>query len=389
MGHCILHGNPHRSDRIRVLHSVGHLLRGGIENWLYQMITRLDPLHFEHHVLVWTDKEEPFTAQFREAGVRIIPCLNHSNPVSLAIDLRSIVMTNGPYDILHTHGTHGQGFIMAILSAFGIRARVAHSHNDIRPLLSKSSLPYRMYSAMGYAALRHLSTVGLGVSEMAAECMFGNGWRSNSRWRLLYCGIDFQRFFREADPGLREKLGIPKNRYVLGHVGRYVKQKNHRLMVEILDELVHRDAKYHLLFIGDGPMREQVMVDLERRRLSAHVTSVLDTSDVPSYLASAMDCFLFPSTHEGLGLAAVEAQAAGLPCMLSSVISSEVVVNTAMCRRIAPDAPASIWADEIVKAPSRVRPNDPTFQQIFLASRFNIDQCVVGLAETYAELIKD
>jgi glycosyltransferase involved in cell wall biosynthesis len=376
------------SGRVRVLHSIGHLLRGGIETWLYQMITRLDPARFEHHLLVWTDEEEQFSSQFREAGAKIIPCLGHSNPIHLARNLRSMVATNGPYDILHTHGTHLQGFVMALVSAFGVPALIAHSHNDIRPMLKKSSLPYRLYSAIGYAALRHYSTIGLGVSDMAAECMFGSGWRSDSRWRLLYCGIDFQRFFRDAGPGLREELTIPEGRYVIGHVGRFVKQKNHMLMIEILDDLVHRDTHYHMLFIGDGPMREQVMAEVQRRGLSGHVTSVLDTNDVSGYLTSAMDCFLFPSTHEGLGLAAVEAQAAGLPCLLSDVIPSEVVVNTAMCRRIAPDAPASLWANEIIKAPSRISPTDPDFQETFLQSRFNIDQCVIGLAEIYETLTK-
>jgi len=384
-----LYSDKITSGRVRVLHSVGHLLRGGIETWLHQMISRLDPARFEHYVLVWTDEEESFSAQFRDAGAKIIPCLNHSNPIYLARNLRSIIATNGPFDILHTHGTHLQGFVMALVSAFGVPAFIAHSHNDIRPVLKKSSLPYRLYSGIGYAALRHYSKIGLGVSEMAAECMFGSEWRSDSRWRLLYCGIDFQRFFRNADPMLRDNLGIPEGRYVIGHVGRFVKQKNHMLMVEILDELVRRDPSYHMLFIGDGPMRDHVMAELKQRGLSAHITSILDTSDVSSYLASAMDCFLFPSTHEGLGLAAVEAQAAGLPCFLSDVIASEVVVNTSMCRRIAPRAPAPLWANEIMNAPSRISPTEPAFQQTFLESRFNIDHCVVGLAKAYEELMKE
>ena len=71
-----------RKPRIRILHSVGHLLRGGIETWLYQTLPRLNANRFEHHVLVRTEKEEPFTEAFRRAGIRVVPCLNYGNPVT-------------------------------------------------------------------------------------------------------------------------------------------------------------------------------------------------------------------------------------------------------------------------------------------------------------------
>src|SRR5579863_7783366 len=75
---------PCEGSRIRVLHVMGHLLRGGIEIWLYQMIKHLDPLHFAHHILVRTAEEEAFTETFRQAGVRVIPCLNYKNPFKFA-----------------------------------------------------------------------------------------------------------------------------------------------------------------------------------------------------------------------------------------------------------------------------------------------------------------
>src|SRR5438477_11490372 len=80
-----------RRRRIRVLHSVGHLLRGGIETWLYQMLQRMDAHRFEHHVLVRTDREEPFTAAFRQAGFRVLPCLNYTNPFKYRFNFRRVI----------------------------------------------------------------------------------------------------------------------------------------------------------------------------------------------------------------------------------------------------------------------------------------------------------
>src|SRR5579872_4986867 len=102
--HNIAARNP--KPRMRILHSVGHLLRGGIEMWLYQTLQKLDVNRFEHHVLVRTDKEEPFTEAFRQAGFRVVPCLNYSNPLKYARNLRRIVDGYGPYDVLHVHGSN-------------------------------------------------------------------------------------------------------------------------------------------------------------------------------------------------------------------------------------------------------------------------------------------
>src|SRR5215813_10978712 len=128
-------GVPGGSARpVRILHSVGHLLRGGIEMWLYQMIRRLD--QYEHHVLVRTAEEEPFTAGFREIGVRVLSCLNYANPPKYFKNLRAVVQQNGPYDILHVHGSNPNGLLaMFFAKRLGIPSTLIHSHNDLSPLL--------------------------------------------------------------------------------------------------------------------------------------------------------------------------------------------------------------------------------------------------------------
>lgn len=376
------------SSRIRILHSVGHLERGGIETWLYQMVQRLDPARFDHHVLVWTEKDEPFTQQFREAGARVIPILNRSNPVYLVANLRKIVREHGPYDVLHTHGTHFQGLVMAAGGLVGLRTRLAHSHNDLRPVLRRSSVAYRAYAAAGYGAMRRLSAAGLGVSETAAECAFGPDWRKDPRWRLLYCGVDFEPLFRPADPALRARLGIPVGKKVIGHVGRYVPQKNHKLIVEMAAELARRGAAMHFLLIGDGPLRSAITQEIAERKLTEHFTFVPDTSEIPPYYVSAMDGFVFPSVHEGVGLAAVEAQAAGLPLVVSDTVPAEVIVNMANAQRVPLGASPAAWADALERMPSRDSTADAAFQKMFRESRFNIEQCAVKLAEHYEALVK-
>jgi glycosyltransferase involved in cell wall biosynthesis len=134
--------------RIRVLHSVGHLLRGGIETWLYQMIQRLDASHFEHHVLVRTGEKESFTEAYGQAGARVLPCLDYRNPAKYASNLHLVIKQNGPFDILHVHGSNPNGLVALLLAKpLGIPTAIVHSHNDVRPLLESRGLAYRSYVA--------------------------------------------------------------------------------------------------------------------------------------------------------------------------------------------------------------------------------------------------
>jgi glycosyltransferase involved in cell wall biosynthesis len=369
---------------IRILHSVGHLLRGGIEMWLYQMIKRLDPARFSHHVLVRTDQEEPFTAAFREIGARVIPCLNYANPAKYASNLRRIVRQHGPYDILHVHGSNPNG-LLALLFAkpLGIPATIVHSHNDLTPLLQIRGFAYRSYVSLTLQCLRRFADSGFAVSARAAESMFGSSWQRDSRWSLLHCGVDFEPFADAPDRGLRERLSIPADAFVIGHVGRFHEQKNHAFLVLVAEEAVKRNPRAHFLLIGDGELRAGIVADVERRGLAPHFTFVSDTLAVPQFMLSAMDCLAFPSRYEGLGLVAVEAQAAGLPCVISDRVPREVIVDPGLVTVLPLEGSPASWAAALLNS-HRPRQLDPRRHLAqFYATQFNPAQCALSLAGSY------
>jgi glycosyltransferase involved in cell wall biosynthesis len=371
---------------IRVLHSVGHLLRGGIETWLYQTIKKLT--QFEHHILVRTDKEEPFTAAFREIGARVVPCANYTNPVRYAINFNRVVQENGPYDILHVHGSNPNGLLAMLLAKqLGIPATIVHSHNDVRPLLATRSAAYGSYVALTMQCLRQFADRGFAVSVRAAESMFGSGWQHDHRWSLLYCGVDFQPFAEPPDPNLRKLVGIPEGAFVVGHVGRFHEQKNHQFLVKIAQEAVKASPDVHFLFIGDGDLRMEIVSQVRSLGLESRVTFVPDTLCVPQFMLSVMDCFVFPSRYEGLGLVAVEAQAAGLPCILSDRIPTEVVVDSELVTTLSLQDSPQRWVAALLHARAgRIHPSASHFQQ-FYASQFNLDRCAQSLADAYELLV--
>jgi glycosyltransferase involved in cell wall biosynthesis len=373
-------------QRIRVLHSVGHLLRGGIETWLYQTIRHLDPEVYEHHVLVWTEDEQAFTEEFRAAGATVLACPGHSNPVRFAYNLRRLIRAHGPYDLLHTHGTHFHGFVMLLARALGVKKVLAHSHTDIQPVLASAGIAYRAYAAVGNWAIRTCADAGFAVSDRAAVSMFGPTWAEEGRWRMLYCGIDFSAFDRMADPALRQRLGIPGCRRVVGHIGRFHAQKNQHFLLEVAERVIAMRPDVHFLLIGDGPDLASVTQRAERLGLASHITIVRDCRTVPLHLLSAMDSFILPSLYEGLALAAVEAQAAGLSCLISDSVTAEVIVKRDAVRRLPLSLGAEAWASALLDLPPRSENQSENLRHWFLGGPFDIVESARLLDAAYREL---
>ena len=130
--------------------------------------------------------------------------------------------------------------------------------------------------------------------------------------------IDAERFaFSPEDrQRLRNRLGFSDDTYVLGNVGRLHPQKNQAFLLSVLEQMREARAKTCLLLVGDGPIRENLLQQARERDLEEEVVFVGAVANTAPYYA-AMDCFVFPSQCEGFGIAALEAQASGLPCLLS------------------------------------------------------------------------
>jgi glycosyltransferase involved in cell wall biosynthesis len=186
---------------------------------------------------------------------------------------------------------------------------------------------------------------------------------------------------------LRQRLGIPDGAFVVGHVGRFHEQKNHAFLLEVVAEATRRSANLHFLLIGDGPLREYISGEIRRRELQRFFTIVSDTTSVASYMTGAMDCFILPSRYEGLGLVAVEAQAAGLPSLLSDRIPSEAIVDSTLVQVLSLEDSPTAWMGALLRlretGPQR---SSPERLELFRASRFNAEARAGDLAAAYRRM---
>jgi glycosyltransferase involved in cell wall biosynthesis len=336
--------------RIRVLHIVGGMSRGGAETWLMNVLRHIDRERFQMDFLVHTAERCAYDNEVRALGGRILPCVGHTRPWSYAKNFRRILAAYGPYEVVHSHVHHYSGYTLRLAQCAGVPVRIAHSHIDASSQEVSQGLFRWIYLTTMKRWISRFATLGLAASGKAADALFGSEWKRGSLCRLLYCGIDLVPFRAEADPSVRAVLRLPPDAFVIGHVGRFDEQKNHQFMLKVVRIVVESHPNTRLLLIGDGPLRAAIERRAAELGLSEHVVFAGLRADVPRVLLGAVDVFVLPSLYEGLPLAGLEAQAAGLPCVLSDAITQELDVLPQMIRRLPLSTPTSVWADNVLAA---------------------------------------
>lgn len=149
---------------------------------------------------------------------------------------------------------------------------------------------------------------------------------------IISNGINLDRFFQvrinknEIKRLMRLELEIPFDAYVIGHVGRFVYQKNHEFLIEVFKNTKKRIPNTYLLLIGEGELKQKIQEKLESNNLIQNVVFLENRRDIPEIMA-CMDTFVFPSRFEGFGNVLIEAQSVGIKCVMSDVIPKETIVN--------------------------------------------------------------
>jgi glycosyltransferase involved in cell wall biosynthesis len=359
--------------------------RGGVETWLLELLRHIDSKRFKFDFAVHTLDPCAYDDQVRQHGSKIIACMHPCRPWQYAYNLRRILRQNGPYDVVHSHVHHYSGFVLHIARKAGIPMRLSHSHSDTSAIDSSAGIFRKTYLAMMKALIRKNATLGLAASTKAAIALYSPKWRNDKKWRIFHCGIDWNPFFKKVDPkSVRSSLNLPSDAFVVGHVGRFDKPKNHLFLLEVISELIFLEPKTKLLLVGDGPLRKAVEKRVEQSGLTNCVVFAGLRSDVPQLMLGAMDVFVMPSLHEGLPLALVEAQAARLPCYISDVISTESDLVPSLCKRLSLQDSATRWAHYIQDTRSEWALKKRQVPIAVDKSAFNIEVSVKQLEKIYA-----
>lgn len=247
------------------------------------------------------------------------------------------------YDVVHSHFFQIDYFVFKAAKKNGVKTCISHSHNT---KFSESKIKALRNMIMFTPAKKYID-YWVGCSIAAGKAYYGNKFGRNSKSFVVHNAIDtykykFNPYIRD---GLRKKLNI-EDKFVIGNIGKFNQQKNKLFLLDILKKMLEKGMNAHLLNVGDGELREAFVDKMKQLALEDYVTLTGVVEDTENYL-QAMDIFVMPSLYEGLPVVGVEAQANGLPCIFSNLITSEVNLNTDNNRFLPIDDGVDGWVHEI------------------------------------------
>lgn len=369
---------------IKILHIVGILNKGGIETLILNIARAIDRDRFQIDVLCTIPGIGEYEEEFKKAGSSIYKIGNSF--CSYKGKTRFIEQYNTylkwfnmhSYDIIHINGSHAFDTAIAVKAALSSKSCnrvVVHSHN------ASGDHPNLNRIASRYLASAQVKRIA--CSESAAKWMFGS---RASDVTILNNGIDIAKFqFNfQARCRLRRELNVANDEVFLLNVARLAKQKNQKFLIELM-RLLDRDGRRQckLAIVGEGPEKTKLENLSKSFKLNNIIIFLGSRSDIPELL-SAADVFVLPSLYEGLGIAAIEAQAAGLPTLLSNFVPPEADVSP-LARHLPIDA-TEVWASEIssieIGENSRGDANDLVFR-----SGYDIHNTVNKLIEIYIDIL--
>ena len=332
----------------RILHVIGKLGSGGIESFMMNVYRHIDRKKIQFDFVVFRDTREFYDEEVAGLGGRKIVLgkeLSSSPVVRLKRVLKFIVFLgkHPEYEIVQIHMSNPASAFEYIIAAKLLKRKIlAHSHasGDYRSGKIRTAA-YALFRKIVCFAADDLAA----CSKAAANWMFTEKYAANAK--IIYNGIDFKKFaFNEKkrhDTRMRYRL---ENSFVIGHIGRFAPEKNQEFLVEILKN-IRNEKPVKLLLAGDGMKRKDVEHMVKQNGLKGLVVFTGECHDI-SPLLQAMDIFVLPSLYEGFGIVALEAQAAGLPCILSDSVPKEVKC-TECVSFLSLDSGAEEWEKEIMR----------------------------------------
>lgn len=333
------------SEPIRVLHVVTHMNRGGLETMLMNYYRNIDRTQVQFDFLVHRQERAAYDDEIESLGGKIyrLPRLNPWN-CSYLNALNRFFDEHPEYKIVHSHLDCMSAIPLTAAKRAGVPVRVAHSHSSSQDRDLKYIL--KLYYKR---KIPTVATALFACGDSAGRWMF-----SKNPFSVVNNAIDAKCYV--YDPVVREKerkkLGIRNNTLVVGNVGRFSYPKNHVFLIDIFSEVIKR-CNAVLLLVGDGELRPMVEKKVQELGIQDHVIFAGVRSDVPD-LMQAMDVFVFPSHYEGLPVTLIEAQAAGLPCLISDGVPLECKKTDLVYQLPLKDHPER-WVDMAIGVSKTIR----------------------------------
>jgi glycosyltransferase EpsF len=309
-------------EPIRVAHIIGKMAAGGVESVVLNYYRHIDRNKIQFDFVIDEDSTVVPEEEITDMGGKIYKIPPYQQPIKYHKALKNLIQKNR-YKIVHSHINTLSVFSLFAAKRAGAPVRIAHSHSTagrgelVRNIMKYSLRPFSKVFATHYCA----------CGEYAGRWMFGNRCFDMGKVFVVRNAIDVSKFkfSPEIRNEVRNELNI-NDKFVIGHVGRFMKQKNHSFLIDIFDEVHKQKPNAVLMLVGEGELEKEIRNKVNILGLNDAVLFLGVRNDV-NRLLQAMDVFLLPSLYEGFPIVGLEAQAAGLKIFTSDKVTVEINIS--------------------------------------------------------------
>ena len=230
------------------------------------------------------------------------------------------------YSVVHIQGFTFNNSIHSFLARLaGVKHIIMHSHNDMDRLIDNK---HKLFFFIARIIMLKSATDYWCCSEVAGRWAFGDKYYNSNKVKIIENGLYYRDYLFDITQRKEKRriLNYQEDNFVIGHIGRFHKQKNHIFIIEMFEKIYKKNNKVRLLLVGEGELKEKIKGIVNEKKLN-NVVYFHDATNNVRELYSAMDLFFLPSNDEGLGIVAVEAQLSGLPVVCSNAVPKEVAIS--------------------------------------------------------------
>ena len=386
---------------LRVLQVVDNLGMGGAETWLMELLRFWSRNGAVKMDFVATGaKAEVFDDEAIQLGAKIhYVKYGRRHLGQFAKEFRR-VLREGQYDAIHDHSDYASGWHFLVGAGALPRVRVTHVHSSWLHIEANYGVnrTRRLTASAGKRLVGRLATHVCGTSgDVLRQYGFSAQEGHQPAVSVVHCGFEVDKFYRrpgcECDrQSVRNEFGWPENARIVLFAGRLDRalefdhpqnHKNSWFALNLARAALSKKPDLRLLMAGAGEKpRQELETHIQRWQLSDELRLIGVRKDIPRLMRAA-DVLLFPSRQEGLGMVAVEAQAAGLPVLASTAVPRECVVIPELYNALPLAESTEVWASTLVAMMNAERPSPEFCRSALESSAFSIVNSANRLEQIY------
>ena len=350
----------------KILHVVGGMYKAGTETMLMNIYRKIDRSKVQFDFLYFTDEETYYDDEILNLGGKIIRTnsIKNTGIFNSIKEIKDIILNNGPYKAIHAHTLFNCGIVMTAAKKAGIEIRVSHAHTTAD---DESSLVRKIYVYIMRKLILHNSTVLLSCSDLAAKYLYGDSILSSKKHISFPNLIDYETILNtkiEDINNFKLENSIKEDEIVIGHIGSLKKIKNQQYILHIVKYMKELEQLAYSLDINNEVI----------------LTGVRDDINV---ILKCFDIFVFPSIFEGLGLVLLEAQSAGLPCIVSEAIQPEADLGLGLFTRLNLSDGVEVWAKNITENFKYKETDKKKIIDAIDRNGYSVEKCISKLLSIY------